>query len=278
MYKKITHQIVEEHFAHPIAAELKTNVDKTKPKSEVDYLGRVLDPITHKPMIDKKTGKYVYAVKPMLHPDKKTNPKPKGYIEYYNLSPLSQVEKDSLNYFGQLAWRIRSLVISTTSGDKDIDLLKTRMAGDIDNISKIVEEVYGTDASTQFSKLLNEVTLNLIDVITLVNQDVDTTDSMKKLNDSNVALGNFLEKANSKWPSKTVSDLLSQIENLYIMQTISRMKKEWEAGVAAADNAYDIFVVKQDDGGPSLADIFSHGILCEMENKVENEYYDYMEA
>ena len=152
------------------------------------------------------------------------------------------------------------------------------MAGDIDNISKIVEEVYGTDASTQFSKLLNEVTLNLIDVITLVNQDVDTTDSMKKLNDSNVALGNFLEKANSKWPSKTVSDLLSQIENLYIMQTISRMKKEWEAGVAAADNAYDIFVVKQDDGGPSLADIFSHGILCEIENKVENEYYDYMEA
>ena len=278
MYKKITHQIVEEHFAHPIAAELKTNVDKTKPKSEVDYLGRVLDPITHKPMIDKKTGKYVYAVKPMLHPDKKTNPKPKGYIEYYNLSPLSQVEKDSLNYFGQLAWRIRSLVISTTSGDKDIDLLKTRMAGDIDNISKIVEEVYGTDASTQFSKLLNEVTLNLVDVITLVNQDVDTTDSMKKLNDSNVALGNFLEKANSKWPSKTVSDLLSQIENLYIMQTISRMKKEWEAGVAAADNAYDIFVVKQDDGGPSLADIFSHGILCEIENKVENEYYDYMEA
>ena len=278
MYKKITHQIVEEHFAHPIAAELKTNVDKTKPKSEVDYLGRVLDPITHKPMIDKKTGKYVYAVKPMLHPDKKTNPKPKGYIEYYNLSPLSQVEKDSLNYFGQLAWRIRSLVISTTSGDKDIDLLKTRMAGDIDNISKIVEEVYGTDASTQFSKLLNEVTLNLIDVITLVNQDVDTTDSMKKLNDSNVALGNFLEKANSKWPSKTVSDLLSQIENLYIMQTISRMKKEWEAGVAAADNAYDIFVVKQDNGEPSLSDIFSHGILCEIENKVENEYYDYMEA
>ena len=71
MYKKITHQIVEEHFAHPIAAELKKNVEKIKPKSEVDYLGRVLDPITHKPIVDKVTGKYVYAVKPMLHPDKK---------------------------------------------------------------------------------------------------------------------------------------------------------------------------------------------------------------
>lgn len=29
MYKKITHNITEEHFAHPIAAELKKKVDKT---------------------------------------------------------------------------------------------------------------------------------------------------------------------------------------------------------------------------------------------------------
>lgn len=31
MYKKITHNIVEEHFAHPLAAQLKKQIDKTKP-------------------------------------------------------------------------------------------------------------------------------------------------------------------------------------------------------------------------------------------------------
>jgi hypothetical protein len=31
MYKKITHNVVEEHFAHPLAAQLKKQIDKTKP-------------------------------------------------------------------------------------------------------------------------------------------------------------------------------------------------------------------------------------------------------
>jgi len=30
MYKKITHNIVEEHFAHPLSAQLKKEIDKTK--------------------------------------------------------------------------------------------------------------------------------------------------------------------------------------------------------------------------------------------------------
>ena len=32
MYKKITHHIVEEHFGHPIASEIKKTIDKTKPQ------------------------------------------------------------------------------------------------------------------------------------------------------------------------------------------------------------------------------------------------------
>jgi 16S rRNA C1402 N4-methylase RsmH len=55
MYKKITHHIVEEHFDHPIATELKAKIEK-KAKATIDYMGRVIDPLTGKPAIDPRTG------------------------------------------------------------------------------------------------------------------------------------------------------------------------------------------------------------------------------
>jgi hypothetical protein len=36
MYKKITHNIVEEHFEHPVASEIKKTVDRTKIRSKMD--------------------------------------------------------------------------------------------------------------------------------------------------------------------------------------------------------------------------------------------------
>lgn len=36
MYKKITHNIVEEHFDHPVASEIKKTVDRTKIRSKLD--------------------------------------------------------------------------------------------------------------------------------------------------------------------------------------------------------------------------------------------------
>lgn len=241
MYKKITHKIVEEHFDHPIAAELKNKVDNTKP------------------MGDKKSKS----------------------INVYDLSPLSQLEKDSINYWAQLSWRIRSLVISITSGDEDIDLLKTRMASDIDNISTVFAQYYDTDKVTTFTTLLNTLTLALVDVITAIKADKDTTDTMKALTDATGAFADFLESSNKSWPSKVVADILSQVENLYIMQTISRIKKEWATGVTAADDAYNIMVVKQDNGDPSFADIFSAGIEKCLENEIQTDFTnldDYMET
>jgi hypothetical protein len=51
------------------------------------------------------------------------------------------------------------------------------------------------------------------------------------------------------------------MEELYIAQTRHRIKKEWEQGVDAADKAYRIIVVNQENGDPSFSDIFSGGII-----------------
>lgn len=285
MYKKITHHIVEEHFDHPIATELKAKIEK-KSKAAVDYLGRVLDPITNQPKIDPLTGKFVYAnlnvTKPKSHSSKSSATTDKGWIEIYDYTPLSLIEKRSLNRWACLNSRIRSLVLSITQGDDTItDLIKARMADDITKISELLIECYGEDAAKTFRKLLTDVVLSLSEVLMLVKADKDTTKAMTVMADATKALGDFAEAANSSWPSKAVVDIFTQVENLYIMQAISRIKKEWAADIQAADNAYDIMVVEQDNGDPSFADIFSAGILSCIENTVENEISensDYMET
>jgi hypothetical protein len=271
MYKKITHHIVEEHFDHPIATELKAKIER-KSKTAVDYMGRVLDPITNQPAIDPLTGKFIYA--------NLNVGKPKAYMKSYDFSS-SQIEKDSISYWSQLAWRIRSLVVSITSGSNDVDSLKTQLVIDIDNITSIVSKCYGKDAAAQFKTLLVGVALALADVLIKIKDDKDTTDTMKVLADATKSLGDFLETASTLWPSTAVVDILTQVENSYIMQAIARMKKEWEAGDSAADEAYNILVVKQDNGSLSFADIFSAGIIDCMEKKIQSEIYsalDYMEC
>jgi hypothetical protein len=271
MYKKITHHIVEEHFDHPIATELKARIEK-KSTAAVDYKGRVIDPMTGKPAIDPVTGNFIYA---------KTNvSKPKGYIEVYDCSS-DKIEKDSIHYWSQLAWRIRNLVIGITSNSAEVDSLKTKLVTDIDNISSIVSSCYGKDAALQFKTLLTGVALALAEVIVQIKNDKDTTDGMKVLADATKSLGDFLQSANSMWPSTAVVDILTQVENSYIMQAISRMKQEWEAADSAADGAYNILVVKQENGNSSFADIFSSGIVDCMQTKIQNEIYnalDYMES
>ena len=286
MYKKITHHIVEEHFDHPIAAELQKKVDKnSRATATIDYMGRVIDPITGKPAIDPTTGNYVYAdtnvSKAKSRTSKRSTTKNKGWVEIYDYSPLSLIEKRSINRWACLNWRIRNLVISVTSDGDDIDIIKAKIADEISKISELLIGCYGEDAANTFNKLLSDVVMSLADVLMLIKADKDTTKAMTVMADATKALGDFAEAANTEWPSTAVVDIFTQVENLYIMQAISRIKKEWAAGVTAADNAYDIMVVEQDNGGPSFADIFSAGILSCIENIIENEVSensDYLET
>jgi hypothetical protein len=193
-------------------------------------------------------------------------------FQIYTFPLLKQIEKDSINGWAQLSWRIRSLVISITSGDKDIDLLEIRMASDIDNIAKILRSTYGDTGVITFTRLLNNLMLSLVGVITDVNANTDTTVSMATLNDDTKAFADFLESVNSQWPASAVIDIFTQMENLYMLQTTSRMNKEWAAGVDAADTAYNIIVIEQSNGDPSFADIFSSGIIGSNEILIPTPY------
>ena len=223
MYKKITHTIVEEHFDHPATLPGDMNCDVT-------------------PSYYSNNRKTMAAF---------TSPE------------TTQIIKDSLNNWGQLCWRLRSLVISITEGDKDVDLLKTRLAGDVGELAKIVERVYGVAGADKFKELVMYITTTLVDIITSIRADSETlTNKLKmKLADEIDALGEFLGSVNAAWPASAVKSIFTTFTDLYIQQALNRIAKQWSAGVDAADKAYNLMVVKQPTGGPSFADIFANGLI-----------------
>lgn len=198
-----------------------------------------------------------------------TNIKNKDF-QIYNFSGLRQIEKDSIIGLAALSWRIRSLVISITSGDKDIDLLELRMSSDIDKIAKILASTYGDSVVTKFAELLNALMLSLVGVIIDIKAGTDTTASMSKLSNDTTAFAECLASINSEWPADVIMGIFTRIENLYMDQTRYRMKQEWASGVSAADAAYNILVAQQENGDPSLAEIFSSGII---ESNLINNIY-----
>jgi hypothetical protein len=98
---------------------------------------------------------------------------------------------------------------------------------------------------------------------------------MSKLKDDTKTLAEFAYKANPMWMTDVVTDILTKMEDLYIMQAKSRLMKEWTAAVKAADDAYNLMVIKQDNGDASFADIYAAGIVADT---VEEEIEDFMES
>lgn len=93
-----------------------------------------------------------------------------------------------------------------------------------------------------------------------IKADLDTTLAMEKLYTDTTAFAEFLANVNKNWPVELIYNIFTTMEDLYIAQATHRLKKEWADGVLAADTAYNNIVVKQENGDPSFADIFSAGI------------------
>jgi len=230
MYKKITHHIVEEHYDHP--AIVPATVYNCSTGTVMGY---------------HTTGTVV---------------KPKDF-NIYNIEGLKQLEKDSINAWARLSGRIRSLVISITEGDKDIDILKSQISTDITELGRLVETAYGEAGSKKFMELLGTVATTLIDVLAAIKSDATTATARltAKLQNDTAAFAEFLASVNPAWPADAVMAIFGRMEELYMAQTRHRIKKEWEQGVDAADKAYSIIVVNQENGDPSFSDIFSGGII-----------------
>ena len=236
MYTKITHHITEEHFAHPNAVKIKKSVDSKK----------------------------------KVNPKSISKTKPKSFF-YFEDHDLSSIERDSLNAWTQLCCRIHNLIISITTGNEDVDVLTTRLSNDIDGICAIVAPYVSDADAAQFKTMLDAVFSSLLDVIKAIKAGIDTTTLMAALTANIGAFATLVNSINSNWDVAGVTDIFTKVTNLYIAQAQHRLAKEWDMGIDAADQAYNMMVVTH-DGNPSFADIFSSGIN-DIDEPVELETY-----
>lgn len=221
MYKKITHYITEEHFDHPVAADIKKNVETKQPIKPKEF-----------------------------------------YVINDNLCyGLDQFEKNNIYAWSGLAWVVGELVNSIVDKTGDQAELLSQFVAVVDKISKLASPI-ATDAQVgQFKDLLTAYGQAALAVVTDVTNDKDTAASMAVLTTSIDALATLLNSLESSWDATVLTTILISVATDYVAKTTARVKKDWTAESAAGGHAYRTLVVGQDNGSPSLADIFSAGII-----------------
>lgn len=217
MYKKITHQITEEHFEHPMAMHIKTAMDS----------GKITAPEA---------------------------PIPASVIKF---------KSDAQKYFNDYLWRVRSFIVSYIDGPgEDLATIESQIFKDIEHISSLVKQYYGSGAATKVDIELKDITLALIEVIKTVKGGGDTTPTQDKCVASINVLANTLSAANPTfWPASAVNKILDAAAAAWVAQTRARTKKDWPADIAATDLARGIILSGQADGTPGFAQVFESGVI-----------------
>lgn len=228
MYKKITHLITEEHYDHPMAADVKKSVETGVPM-----------PVTETPVKPKSV--YVVQEQPMIN--------------------LSQFEKDNIYAWSTLASRLQDLVVSISSAGPDTAYLVAQAGSDVATLGKSLAPLATEEQITQFNTAAGAWAAALMSVVVDTASGVDPTENMAKLMSIIADIGTFLNSLSTMWDSTAVTNIFTSVSNLYIEQARARVASDWSSSWAAADGAYKVLVSGTVDGTPGLADIFAQGII-----------------
>lgn len=232
MYKKISHNIVEEHFAEP--------------------------PINQRPKLHT-------LVRPGNGSLTLDDPLP----EYVMNENTLNFRMDSRSIWAKYTWGLLNYGISLNGMLPSTDLVEARVIKNANAIGDFITPYYGVSAGTQVSKLLAGIGQVGIDVVkaTKENEPLDTLHSMW-----NTLIGNLAELLHelnpSNWPESLISDYFLNLVNYWTKQIIARDSGDETADEAAIDHLYKLAVIGFTNSIPShkissLADSFSRGIIAQ---------------
>jgi hypothetical protein len=226
MYKKITHNIVEEHFAHPIAAELKKKVDKI-----------VATTTTPKPKASA-----VLTPEIQLHMDAhELMGKLNWGIRNYIISALAN---------GEDATYIQTRLLADI---KDLGVV----------LSKYYSAKIGDDAVmhfTEFAKVLVELIAAAKagkDISKLAESALGHLDSFASV----ISIANP-----THWPEAVVKEFLHTYFTHVAHEIEARIKKDWAADMIASSKANNVIMSGPITDGtlkgmPDFANVFAEGII-----------------
>ena len=234
MYKKITHNIVEEHFDHPLATELKKKMER--------------------PAIQKES--------PMLS---LSDPLPQ-YVMNENTMTFRM---DARSLWSKYAWGLLNYGISMSANLPVKEQVEARTFKNARALGDFITPYYGTTAGNKLSDVLTSICQVGVDVVKAV-QEKEPLDKLQVMWVTLIdELAELLHELNPNyWPESLTRDYFSNMVSYWTAEIQARAAKDAAADEAAIEHLNKLMVFGITNSVPThkssgYADIFSRGIIAQ---------------
>lgn len=205
MYKKITHSITEEHFEHPMAAEI---------KSYVEHCGTAT-------MAFHSTGTHRSTALG---------------------ATAANVGLDAYKLWSDLANTNKSIVSASVNNPSQISFLQSKAMANINAIGAYCNHQYGVAAGNAVIKTLYDFELALIHMIEVAARGQDTTEAKAAVDKHIAEIGTLLSGANpTHWPKATIISAFEQYAAQILLAVPAESKKQWDTVNTISHNIDALF-------------------------------------
>ncbi|CAB4130167.1 hypothetical protein UFOVP116_303 [uncultured Caudovirales phage] len=230
MYKKISHNIVEEHYA---TSQMPRSSYKAKPVENETLC------------IDSELPDYVM-----------------------NENSLN-FRMDARSLWAKYTWGLLNYGISLNGMLPSTDLVEARVIKNAIAIGDFITPYYGVSAGSRVSKLLAGIGQIGIDVVKATKEQ-EPLDNLLSMWDTMIEqLSKLLNELNpNNWPESLMCDYLKNLVKCWTNQIVARDSGDEVADEAAVEQLYKIVVIGITNSVPShkissLSDAFSRGIIAQ---------------
>jgi len=247
MYKKITHNIVEEHFDHPMATAIKKAVDvdtKKKIKPGMDDMDNYYDDTDGSLGIHDPLPWNVYNDNTMLF------------------------RMDSRTAWMKWAFALLNYSISLNGDLPGTDAVKARLNKNAIALGDFLVPYYGLTAGQLLAThliALNDIGMHYVNAL---KNDAPVDDIVKSWEPLVADIAKLFNELNpSNWPESLISDMFTNLVKGWQMQLTARATGDTVGDELAIDYMNKLVITgipdHQKNGYSSIADTFSRGIIAQ---------------
>jgi hypothetical protein len=204
MYKKVTHNITEEHYDHPAVLEMMGIISHGNNKTSTTSI--------------------------------------KSTVSDPSLANIARrnVQSAFMHYNG----RIRDLIIAISNTSGDLDTLSAAVADRTADICTMYAAYYPTQVSTQFTQKFTDFTTSSMDLVVAVKEGVTNPTAAQTKNTTSINdLALLLSQTSpSNYTVDSVTTMFNRISMQWQTEIRSRKSGDWASDIAAAQNVEELMI------------------------------------
>jgi hypothetical protein len=236
MYKRITHNIVEEHYDHPAVAAAAMQCGNTMTQGQRIMAGAFSN------------------------------------IEYNPAAvALRMMSKD---YFSNYLTYLRNYIVNKISGDAAATAdAKKLMDQNLTKLMPLVNPFFAVADSQKIGTEFSNLTNRLVAVIDSLVENKDVAMAQTELRNQVGSLSKALyDLAPNQWPQQSVMDLLTAIAGAIVDQTQARMAKNWSMDSDSLRRASE-YLISGNPPNLGLSEVLARGIISLRPSRFDNPIF-----